>query len=220
MVFGGCVSLESVKLPARLKKLPALTFSGCTSLRSVEIPPEVTVIDDRAFQSCSALTELTVPEKVGSIGFHVFRGCTALRILRIPASLKECCKCGLETCTALETIELYGELPPKEQPVSEWLAELAFDPRSNAGERLLAEKRITPEMLDTSPKELYLNSVFQLRCSTAPFFSMQHQIVPLLCRAADRQTLNAELTGILPGDQIALVFSKFKQYISRLPAHP
>lgn len=53
-------NIETLELPATLKKINTTAFIGCTGLQSVYIPKSVNTIGIAAFGECTALTELTV----------------------------------------------------------------------------------------------------------------------------------------------------------------
>lgn len=218
MVFTDCISLETVKLPSGIDDIPSFTFAGCRSLREVEMPQNLKKVVQNAFQSCTALTELTIPESVEDIEFEAFLNCTSLRRIRIPISLKDCSLSAFKGCTALERIDFYGEFP-KNKPVTKWLAEMVFDNRSNAKELLLAAKCITSEMLDTSPKELYLSSVFDVNMK-GKLKSRKNEIIRLLMNAEDKTTLNSLLTKTFSGDEIIFLFRAFREYTDTLPKNP
>lgn len=219
MTFTDCTSLETVRLPDALTSIGEYMFSNCIMLRSIALPADLRRIVHDAFLGCTALTEITVPEKTENIWFEAFMHCTSLKKLRIPLTLQSLGRDALKGCTALETIELYGELP-KDKPIPEWLAELAFDDRSNAREILTAEGRIDAVLNNTYPEERYLNSVFDSEIKIEDIRRKKKEIIRILLAAANRKDLNAALTKVIPSEQIPYILKKFKKYIEKLPANP
>ena len=219
MIFTDCTSLESVRLPNAVTSIGEYTFSGCDSLRTVELPANLRKIVHNAFLGCRSLSEITVPEHTEEIWFEAFMNCTSLKKLRMPITLKDFGRDVLKGCTALESIELYGKLP-KDKPIPEWLAKLAFDDRCNARKILIAEGRIDSVINNTYPEEMYLNSVFDSEIKIDHIRKKKKEIIHILLGAADRQSLNSELTKVIPSEHIPYLLKKLKKYIDRLPANP
>ena len=219
MIFTDCASLESVRLPNALTSIGEYTFSRCEHLRTVELPANLRGIVHDAFVCCRSLTEITVPENTEDIWFEAFMNCSSLKKLRMPVTLKGFGRDAVKGCTALETIELYGQLP-KDKPIPEWLAKLAFDDRCNAREILISEGRIDSVTDNINPDEMYLNSVFDSEIKMDHIRQKKKEIIRILLCASDRQSLNAELTKIIPSEHIPYVLKKFKQFVGKLPANP
>lgn len=219
MIFTKCESLETVKLPNLVTSIGEYTFSGCHKLRTVIMPANLRQIIHDAFLGCESITEITVPEKTEEIWFEAFMNCTALRKLRIPVTLQSFGRDALKGCTALETIELYGTLP-KDKAIPEWLANMAFDDRSNARDILTSEGRIDAVINNTYPEEMYLNSVFDSEIKIEDIKRKKKEIIHVLLSTANRQSLNSELTKVIPSEHIPYVLKKFKKFVGKLPANP
>ena len=218
MIFTDCASLETVKLPDSVTSIGEYTFSGCHKLRTVILPANLRQIIHDAFLGCESLTEITVPEKTEEIWSEAFMNCKSLKKLRIPVTLQSFGRDVLKGCTALETIELYGKMP-KDKPIPEWLANMAFDDRSNAREILTSEDRIDAVINNTYPEEMYLNSVFDSEIKIDGIKRKKKEIIHTLLSTVNRQSLNSELTKVIPSEHIPYVLKKFKKYVAKLPAN-
>ena len=69
--------LESIVIPASVKRLPKDIFSGCTELTSVALPEGLEEIDYNAFYGCRAIESLVLPAKVNLVGKSIFYNWTA-----------------------------------------------------------------------------------------------------------------------------------------------
>lgn len=83
-------SLETVRLPNTIKKVPNGMFFGCSSLKSVDLPPSVEVLGCQSFQNCTSLVSIELP-KHSTVGIDsfAFRGCTSLEKVIIPKEIKK-----------------------------------------------------------------------------------------------------------------------------------
>ena len=77
--FAECELLETVELPASLKKLGKNAFENCKSLKKVVFPEDMTEIPEYAFAGCTALEEIVIPANIKTIGENAFAGCTSLK---------------------------------------------------------------------------------------------------------------------------------------------
>ena len=82
--FSDCDALESIELPAGLRRIEESTFRNCYALASIAIPEGVTSIGKDSFCSCSALTTITLPAGIEEYGADAFysTGLTSLTSLR------------------------------------------------------------------------------------------------------------------------------------------
>nr|MCR5762576.1 leucine-rich repeat domain-containing protein [Treponema sp.] len=71
--LSGYEALESVVLPASLKKISCASisigkttgmFEGCKSLKFINLPASVKRIEKDAFKGCSSLTDIEIPEEL------------------------------------------------------------------------------------------------------------------------------------------------------------
>ena len=84
-------NLQSVKMPAKLKKIENSAFASCSDLKSVQLNEGLQEIDAWAFENCSALRSITLPNSLKTIGAGAFGG-TSIASISVPAGLKS----GLE----------------------------------------------------------------------------------------------------------------------------
>lgn len=104
--FGKCITLESVTLPKRLKKIGNGLFCECEKLKEVKIPDDWTSIPDYTFIGCESLEEMVIPEGVKTIGVGAFENCYSLKKVTLPESLEVIDAMAFNGCEKLETIEL------------------------------------------------------------------------------------------------------------------
>ena len=131
-LLAGSSTIETIELPANLKKLPQI--SSCTALKEITIPKgvteipvtafgldtaletvriegNITSIGSGAFMKCESLKNINLPDSITSIGSTAFKGCTSLKEITLPAGLKELgsnafSNIGLETVIVPEGLEL------------------------------------------------------------------------------------------------------------------
>ncbi|MGM9714121.1 MAG: leucine-rich repeat protein [Prevotella sp.] len=76
--FEGCKSLQSIKIPSKIKVIPSYTFNGCTSLEYVELPFGLQTIGSNAFNN-TKISSIYLPESLMSIGESAFSGAINLQ---------------------------------------------------------------------------------------------------------------------------------------------
>jgi hypothetical protein len=109
--FYGCTNLQSISLPASLKKIGHDSFNGCTSLESVTIPESVTEIDAGAFRNCTSLETIEIPDSVSYMGQGLtFAGCTSLKKLNWPMKSDAINTQTFDGCSSLEEIDIPDSL--------------------------------------------------------------------------------------------------------------
>ena len=82
----GCEKLNSITLPAGLKKISDYACSGCSSLYSIKIPEGTTHIGRLAFGNCTSLTDVQLPSTVQSIYDGAFAS-TKIQEIVLPQAL-------------------------------------------------------------------------------------------------------------------------------------
>ncbi|MBR4201299.1 MAG: leucine-rich repeat protein [Oscillospiraceae bacterium] len=87
--FEDCHYLESVRLPADLKKIDQDTFKNCYSLKQVNIPETVTEIESYAFWNCHVLSSMTLPKNLEKLSSLAFVGCWELTPIAVPEGVKD-----------------------------------------------------------------------------------------------------------------------------------
>ncbi|MCQ2192391.1 MAG: leucine-rich repeat protein [Paludibacteraceae bacterium] len=108
-VFGGCKSLESIKIPSKVRLLGRYDFKDCTSLKNVDLG-NLQQIGYHAFTNCTSLETIVIPNTVTTIDGSVFYGCTSLKNVKIPSSVTTLENSVFSNCISLENIELPGSL--------------------------------------------------------------------------------------------------------------
>jgi Peptidase C10 family. len=76
--FGKCRYLETITLPATVKRIEDAAFEFCSRLKAITIPNTVTSIGDCAFWVCSDLATVILGSSVTSIGRSAFNYCGSL----------------------------------------------------------------------------------------------------------------------------------------------
>ena len=102
-MFGSCVSLKHVTLPADLREISMRMFDGCSGLESISIPDSVTNIDIYAFNGCSKLSDVNLSDNLISIGSQAFSSCTSLTEIVIPPSVTSIDMVAFFNCTSLDS---------------------------------------------------------------------------------------------------------------------
>lgn len=87
--FIGCSSLEHVKLPSTLKRLPHSCFYNCVSLKEITIPEGIDRIYDYCFYGCEQLSTLNIITPIKYIGSHAFTNCQSLKYFDLSSLEKE-----------------------------------------------------------------------------------------------------------------------------------
>ncbi len=100
-IFGGCVSLERVKLPEGLTEIKGHAFSSCTSLKEVVIGGSLQTIGSYAFNACNAIEVCQIPASVTKIYGDSFTGAavSALTIAEENAAYVKDGDCIIERAT-------------------------------------------------------------------------------------------------------------------------
>lgn len=103
-MFANCQKLKAIRIPnTSTGAIPFEFLAGCISLESVEIPAQTIGIDERAFQGCLSVKEIVLPESVREIGDYAF-ALTGISTLTIPSKVKECGTLIAGSCPNLSAI--------------------------------------------------------------------------------------------------------------------
>lgn len=87
-------------------------FAFCESLESIVLPAGVKRIGAYCFVGASRLKEVTVSEGTGSIGQRAFLGCEGLEAVSLPSSLTTIEAYAFEECNSLQTVSVSTLIPP------------------------------------------------------------------------------------------------------------
>ncbi len=77
------LSIQSVKLPSSITKIPFGAFRYCTLLKKIEMP-NVKKIDIEAFKCCYSLSIINLPGSLEEISGDAFKECTSLKSVVLP----------------------------------------------------------------------------------------------------------------------------------------
>lgn len=81
--FKNCVTLRSIRLSERLKRLSNNMFAGCAGLESIYIPDNVEDIGQYTFSDCVSLKYVSLPKSMQGFPRFSFDGCVNLQTIRI-----------------------------------------------------------------------------------------------------------------------------------------
>ena len=102
--FEGNAALQTVVLPASIRKIGEGAFCGCRALTSVELPEDLEEIGADAFRECGKLETLVLPQGLRRIGRQAFQDCEALRRAVLPPEIQEIGDRAFSYCAALEEV--------------------------------------------------------------------------------------------------------------------
>jgi hypothetical protein len=76
--FFNCISLESIRIPSRVKVIGKEAFGNCCRLRTVILEDGIKKIGRFAFISCWALRSISLPSSLKKMDNYAFLGCEKL----------------------------------------------------------------------------------------------------------------------------------------------
>lgn len=85
--FKDAVNLKNINFPAKLTSILGSAFEGCRSMVSFNLPASITSLGSSAFRYCDKLIEFTIPPKVTSIPGTLLGDCPSLVDVKIPESV-------------------------------------------------------------------------------------------------------------------------------------
>lgn len=86
-IFTRCEKLLSIKIPKKLKMIPADFCRGCVSIEEIYIPDNIKIIGKLAFFGCAKLRDVRLSNRMTIISHHAFTYCYALELIIIPKSV-------------------------------------------------------------------------------------------------------------------------------------
>lgn len=104
-MFQGCGGIESVILPAGLKKIGDFAFYD-TRIKDIAFPKGLESIGMLAFCGSEELEEVDLPSSVKSIGAECFNQCWALKKAVLPEGLSEIPEKTFYYCKSLESVNI------------------------------------------------------------------------------------------------------------------
>ena len=102
--FAYCGYLETVRLPASLRKIGEAAFLSCEALVRIDLPLGLIEIGRGAFCYCDKLQTLAIPEGVVDLPRGMCHGCKSLESVSFPSSLKTIGRNAFSVCSSLATI--------------------------------------------------------------------------------------------------------------------
>jgi len=99
-------SVQSIELPASIKRIGRSAFANCYDLKSISIPEKITQIPKTCFYNCTDLEAVNLPDSIEDIGLEAFMGCKRLKSIKLPEDLAFIGTDAFYGCENLETIEL------------------------------------------------------------------------------------------------------------------
>lgn len=106
----GNSKIQSLTIPATVKKIDTGAFSGMTALKSLTIPSSVTSLGNMLFKDCSALESVVINAAITALPESTFSNCTALTSVTLPSSITAIGNSAFAGCTSLTTIALPSKL--------------------------------------------------------------------------------------------------------------
>ncbi|MBQ9001936.1 MAG: leucine-rich repeat domain-containing protein [Eggerthellaceae bacterium] len=76
--FQACKNLESIAMPASMRRIGTFAFYGCNNLSKVKLGQNLEVIEGGAFYDCISLERIAIPASVDSVQGSAFHGCYQL----------------------------------------------------------------------------------------------------------------------------------------------
>ena len=129
--FGG-TSLDTIALPASVRKIGQGAFHELHGLKRVVLPNSVTMIEGNAFMGwdgeemvwpetvttisdgmftgCKNLRKIDIPQTVSAIGTNAFSSCSSLRSIRLPEAVTTIAPGTFLDCPKLENVTLSAQL--------------------------------------------------------------------------------------------------------------
>ena len=86
--WDSCGAVNSVKIPATVRRIGKYAFASNMRLTEIELPESVEEIDDYAFYCCESLTNVVIKGKLKRIGEAAFWGCEKLKRPELPSSVE------------------------------------------------------------------------------------------------------------------------------------
>ena len=104
-MFVLCSSLQTISIPATVKRIGNRALMGCLALSSVEIPASVEELGERALGS-SSLKTITFPASVKKMGMAVVGGCRELESAVLSLGIREISPYMFSGCEKLKSVTI------------------------------------------------------------------------------------------------------------------
>lgn len=106
--FSGNTDLATVILQGNLEYIAQQAFTGCSSLQSITIPASVHTMDYQIFVNNTSLESVTFEEgsRLSTLSYQVFMGCSSLKSITLPEGLSSVGLRLFDGCTSLEYVDM------------------------------------------------------------------------------------------------------------------
>lgn len=146
--FAMCTRLQSVQMPASLKKdMSYDMFRDCPALTNVVLPKNLRYIPDNTFSGCKMLTKLNLPTTITKIGHGAFDGC-GLTSLYLP-NLTDIDDGAFSDFKSLKSITISKTLLEKLKADNYWLFVTNFGDNPNFTPKVNGNDIILPANIKT-----------------------------------------------------------------------
>ncbi len=102
--FTDNIDVETVMLPATVRRIGTDAFRNTVNLKTIEIPDTVTRIDNYVFRDCRSLRQIDLPNSIEILGRGVFQGCEKLTNFEIPTKVTTIGTYFLADCEKLSSV--------------------------------------------------------------------------------------------------------------------
>lgn len=109
--FYGCITLQSIDIPASVDTIQAICFNTDSALTSVTLHQGIKHIGFATFQGCSHLTSINIPTTLTSLSSSLFFYCKSLPNIIIPSSITSIGSSAFAKCYALSSIYTESFIP-------------------------------------------------------------------------------------------------------------
>ncbi len=108
--FSYFIFLQSVILPAALRKIEERAFYSCYQLYCIDIPNSTYYIGDHAFRDCVSLISVKISENIKYIGSWAFANCKELFLINLPFGLETIGESAFYACESLAEVKIPGSV--------------------------------------------------------------------------------------------------------------
>ena len=99
--FNGCVNMNTLRLPKKLKSIGARALKDCKKLTQLNLPTGVNAIGEEAFSGCALLTPFELPNEMTAIRKGTFKNCAQFTEVNLPISISSIGDEAFAGCTHL-----------------------------------------------------------------------------------------------------------------------
>jgi hypothetical protein len=107
--FRGCVNLEEIGMPEKLKTVREGVFADCTAITKLDFNESLRTIKKNAFSGCTGLKNILFPDEFKTIEENAFACCTALESMTIPGKVSVA-DGAFAGCVNVKNVNITGEI--------------------------------------------------------------------------------------------------------------